>query len=364
MGNPGLHIDASSELAKLVAPLFSRSEPRRQALAYIDGLLNAAERGNSRLLAEHAGAPSVWSTQRLLTRARWDAEELRDRIRDFLGEQLGRPSAQLVLCQYETRRTGNQAVAVARQSTERDPRPHNSQVAVLLCYVSPHGSALVDRELFLPPEWAEDPARCADAGIPEGQTRYRSKAALGREMAERASAGGLPFSWVVGGPGFGRDSALRDWLRRRRLPYVLELPPEIAHLTQLSFRAIEAPRPAGINSPHLEGSWQVVGSDTALSRRLWGPPADGFRYTVLLSRNTAGDEHVHLVHAPEPTPLVSMAYAVLSRRTADLTIRRAEEDAGLGSHQVRGWVAWYRHTTLALAAAAVRETRPTAHRAP
>ncbi|MFC8452445.1 IS701 family transposase [Kitasatospora sp. NPDC057223] len=350
-------VEATSELADLVAPLFTRAEPRRQALAYIDGLLNAAERGNSRLLAEHAGARTAWSTQRLLTRARWDAEEFRDRIRDYLGSRLARPSAQLVLCQYETPRTGSQAVAVARQPAEHDGRPRNSQVAVLLCYVSPRGSALIDRELFLPPEWSADPARCADAGIPEGQIRHRSKAALGREMTERAAAGGLPFSWVVGGPGFGRDVQLRDWLRRRRLPYVLELPAEPARVALTALRTSEAAWPSGVNSPRLEGGWQLAGRDPVLARRLWGPPADGFRHSLLLRRNPAGDESAHLVHAPEPTPIASMAAAVLSRRAADLTIRRAEAHAGLGSHQVRGWMAWYRHTTLAMAAAALRETR-------
>ncbi|WP_441249459.1 IS701 family transposase [Kitasatospora sp. McL0602] len=360
MHRPGLLLDDSRELAELVAPLFARAEPRRLALAYIDGLLNAAELGNSRRLAEHAGNRTAWSTQRLLTRARWDAEAFRDRVRDYLGGRLARPSAKLVLCQHENLRTGSQAVAVARQPGGRDQQLRNSQLGVLLCYVSAHGSAIVDRELYLPPEWADDPARCAAAGIPEEQSRFRPKTALAREMTERAAAGGMPFSWVVGGAEFSQDGHLRGWLRRRRLPYALELPEEAGRAALASARMVDQTGLHVLNCPRLNGNWQIVCRDRTLLRSTWGPPADGFRHTLLLHRGLDGEETVHLVHAPDPTPLPSMVDAVLARRTADLTVRRAASHAGLGSHQVRGWVAWYRHTTLAMAAAAVRETRPAA----
>ena len=60
----------------------------------------------------------------------------------------------------------------------------------------PCGAAL-DRELYLPQEWAADWVRRQEAGVPEG-VAFRTKAQLAQEMIGRAVAAGVPFAWVTG----------------------------------------------------------------------------------------------------------------------------------------------------------------------
>ena len=61
---------------------------------------------------------------------------------------------------------GAHSVGVQRQYSGTAGRIENSQVAVYLTYAAPRGHALIDRALYLPRSWAEDPDRCDAAGIP------------------------------------------------------------------------------------------------------------------------------------------------------------------------------------------------------
>ncbi len=200
---------------------FARAEPRDLALAYVQALLADPARGSAVEIAARAGAGSVWSTQRLLTRTVWDADLLRDSVRSHVVPRLGASGPCVVLCRHETVRAGTGAVAVAPAGAVG--RERNTQVAALLCYVSRGVGGLIDRELYLPPRWTSDPERCARAGVPPERVRPQSMADLGQEMLERAVAASVPIGWVFGGPEFA-DPGLRRWLCLRRLPFCVELP--------------------------------------------------------------------------------------------------------------------------------------------
>ena len=58
--------------------LFARSEPRRQAGRYLEGLLGPVERKNGWQLAEHLGDARPWRTQRVLSHVLWDEDAARD----------------------------------------------------------------------------------------------------------------------------------------------------------------------------------------------------------------------------------------------------------------------------------------------
>jgi SRSO17 transposase len=93
---------------------------------------------------------------------------------------------------------------------------------VFLAYASGKGRALIDRELYLPTSWTEDPARGADAKI-DGNVTFHTKPALARAMLERALAAKLPFRWVTGDEAYGQDAILRTWLAEQRVSYVLAI---------------------------------------------------------------------------------------------------------------------------------------------
>ena len=71
------------------APRFARPEPRRRALAYLQGIVSAIERKNGWHLAEYAGEARPDGIQRLLNSAVWDAELVRDDLRAYILERLG-----------------------------------------------------------------------------------------------------------------------------------------------------------------------------------------------------------------------------------------------------------------------------------
>ena len=72
-----------------IAGQFARSEPRVRVREYVSGLVAGLERKNGWTLAEQAGEVSPDGMQRLLRRADWDIDGVRDDVRDYVIGQLG-----------------------------------------------------------------------------------------------------------------------------------------------------------------------------------------------------------------------------------------------------------------------------------
>src|SRR5579859_2638993 len=77
------------ELHERIAVRFARAEPRARVREYVSGLVAGLERKNGWTLAEWAGEVSPDGMQRLLRRADWDVDGVRDDVRDYVIEQLG-----------------------------------------------------------------------------------------------------------------------------------------------------------------------------------------------------------------------------------------------------------------------------------
>jgi SRSO17 transposase len=113
------------------------------------------------------GESAAYRVQHLLDRARWDADAVRDQLRDYVLEGLSNPEAVLIAAETGFLKKGEHSVGVKRQYTGTAGRIENSQVGVFLCYASDKGAGLLDRELYLPEEWAADADRCRAAAVPE-----------------------------------------------------------------------------------------------------------------------------------------------------------------------------------------------------
>lgn len=98
-----------------IAPRFTRAEPRRRARSYLQGLLSTVPRKNGWQLAEQAGEATPYGTQRLLNGSQWDAEKVRDDLRDYVVEQLGSKEAVLVVDETGFLKKGEHSVGVKRQ---------------------------------------------------------------------------------------------------------------------------------------------------------------------------------------------------------------------------------------------------------
>ncbi|GAA5186052.1 hypothetical protein GCM10023322_31430 [Rugosimonospora acidiphila] len=160
-----------------IAGRFGRVEPRRRARAYLLGLLSDVDTRTCWQLAEQAGDRTPHRMQRLLGEAVWDADKVRDDVRGYVVDELGDPDGVLILDDTGDLKKGSASVGTQRQYTGTAGRIENAQVAVFLAYASRHGYTLIDRDVYLPRSWTDDPARCATAGVPN-HARFATKITL------------------------------------------------------------------------------------------------------------------------------------------------------------------------------------------
>jgi SRSO17 transposase len=203
-----------------IAGRFGRVEPRRQARAFLLGLLSDVDTRSCWQLAERAGDRTPHRMQRLLGEAVWDADKVRADVSRYVVDELGDPGAVLIADDTGDLKAGRHTVGVQRQYTGTAGRIENSQVAVFLAYASRHGYTLIDREVYLPRCWTDDPTRCAAAGVPE-QVRFATKITLARRMLARAADAGVPAAWCTADEFYGGDRGLRRDLQARGMGYVL-----------------------------------------------------------------------------------------------------------------------------------------------
>jgi SRSO17 transposase len=98
-----------------LAPRFTRPEPRRRALRYLQGILSETARTNGGPLAEHAREGSPDGLQRLLSDAVWDTDGVREDLRAYAVAHLGQESAILVIEETSVPKHGNKSAGVGLQ---------------------------------------------------------------------------------------------------------------------------------------------------------------------------------------------------------------------------------------------------------
>jgi SRSO17 transposase len=348
------------ELHQRIGGRFGRVEPRRRALAYLQGLLSQVERKNSWWLAEQAGEQTPDGMQRLLNGSGWDADGVRDDLRDYVVEQLGAPDAVLVLDETGLVKKGDRSAGVQRQYTGTAGKHENCQVAVFLAYAAPGGVALVDRDLYLPKSWTDDRTRCRAAGVPD-EVAFHTKPQLGQAMLERALAAGVPFRWVTGDTVYGGDRRLRVWLEEHAIRHVMAVKctEPVWALTdrgpgQVAAQDLIAQVPAA--------RWlRISAGDGSKGKRFydwtrvplwrWGWPANvGFWLLARRCLSDPTDLAFYTCLGPTGTSLLGLVRVAGTRWAVEESFEQAKGEVGLDHYEVRRWPGWYRHITLALLA--------------
>src|SRR6059036_127882 len=216
-----LELWASSlrEVKGRMRPLFTQDRVAASAGAFLDGLLGAERRKTGWMRAEAAGDPGPWRQQAILGRSYWNADALRDVVRDHVIETLGAPEAVLVIDETGFLKQGRASCGVGRQYTGSAGKITNCQIGVFAAYVSDKGHAFIDRRLYLPKAWTGDPARMTAAHVPAG-IPFATKPQLALGMVERAITAGVPFAWVAADTVYGVGE-IELALRRAYKGYVL-----------------------------------------------------------------------------------------------------------------------------------------------
>ena len=352
---------ALSELKERVSSVFGRAELRRTASAFVDGLLSSVERKTGWLLAEQAGLERPSRIQALLGRSVWEANALRDVVRDYVIEALGDRNGVLVVDDTGFVKKGRHSVGVARQYSGTAGRIENCQVGVFLAYASRYGQALIDRRLYLPKAWAEDAARRAKAQVPEAVS-FATKPLIACELITAALDAGVPCAWVLADAAYGADYGVRQMLESRGQPYVLAVRSNqsLRFLTEEwglvqtdpATMADELDPSQWAAHPAGEGTKGLRLYDWARLPLSWAH-APGFERWVLIRRNRQAPDKCayYFVFAPKGATLAELAGAAGLRWTIEECFQRAKDDLGLDHCEARSWHGWHRHMTLCMAAA-------------
>jgi SRSO17 transposase len=343
------------QMMNLISCRFARVLSRLTARDFLLGLLSTSERKTCWQLAELAGHVRPSRMQRLLREAVWDEDKVRDDLRAFVAEQLDHPDAVLIVDETGFVKKGTHSVGVQRQYSGTAGRIENCQVAVFLSYASPRGRALIDRRLYVPRSWTDDPGRCELAGVPEG-FEFATKPALGLEMIENTLDAGVSVRFVTGDECYGRDPRLRQALQQRGVGYVLAVARN--HYSQVTTRLKE----------------RVDVTQRWLSRQAWqryacGGGSKGKRWydwawvtlhddspgvhSLLIRRNRKGELAFYRCWSPQPVSLSTLVKTAGMRWCVEESFQICKGEVGLDHYQCRGWKPWHRFTILAMLAMAI-----------
>jgi SRSO17 transposase len=338
-----------------IAGRFARVEPRRAARDLLLGLLSPVEHKNCWWLAEQAGHRGPHTMQRLLRTARWDADAVRDDVREFVSGQLGHRDGVLIPDETGFLKKGDLSIGVQRQYSGTAGRVENCQVAVFLSYASPRGRALIDRRIYLPRSWTDQPQRCVGAGIPE-HIRFATKPELALEMIADAVAAGMDARWVASDELYGDNGAFRDGVRRLGLGYVLAV--SRAHLVPVDGGKVRV-RADRLATELPAASWHRYSAGTGSKGPRWydwawidmaTPAQPG--HSLLIRRSSDGELAFYRCWAPAPVPLVTLVRIAGIRWAVEEGFQTGKGQVGLDHYQVRTWTGWHRFITLAMLALA------------
>ena len=360
--------------------LFTQERVAVSAGLFLDGLLGDERRKTGWMRAEAAGDPGPWRQQAILGRGRWEADALRDIVRDYVIETLAADDEVLVIDETGFLKQGKASCGVGRQYTGSAGKITNCQIGVFAAYVSRRGHAFIDRALYLPKAWTGDPARMAAAHVPT-DTAFATKPALAVQMIARAIAADVPFSWVAADSVYGVGD-IEQALRRAGKGYVL-----------------------GVNANHHFGSWvgkpPIAGTANeiaqSLDRSAWqrlsaGEGTKGTRLHdwayleladldacehdeeqsglwtrgLLIRRSIAdGDLAFFTTWCPAGTNIQALISIEGHRWAIEDSFETTKNELGLDHNETRSWHGWHRHVSLVmLAFAMMAAIRQRANQAP
>ena len=340
-----------SLLMDQLRPRFSRSDVWQRATNYLLGLLAQVDRKNSWQLAEAMGADTPHGFQRLLGRARWDADLVRDDLQTHVMEHLGDSQGVLIIDETGFLTKGEKSDGVSRQYSGTAGRIENCQIGVILAYQSDVGHALIDRELYLPKSWMEDRDRCQEAGIP-ADVSFATKPTLARGMLQHAIAHGVQASWVTADEVYGGDAKLRQFLEKQGIGYALAVSCQqqlflhgrrarvdrhVQELSQRHWR--EVSRGPGTKGERLY-EWVFIP---------FGVPTEcDYREGLLVRRSLKNHDDCayYFTHAKKGTRLAQLVRIAGARWAIEECFEQTKLETGLDEYEVYSWTGWRRHITL------------------
>ena len=351
-----------------IRPLFTQDRVAASVGLFLDGLIGDERRKTGWMRAEAAGDPGPWRQQAILGRGRWDADGLRDVVRDYVVETLADQDAVLVVDETGFLKQGKASCGVGRQYTGSAGKITNCQIGVFAAYVSRHGHAFIDRGLYLPRAWTDDPVRLAAAHVPAG-TGFMTKPGLALTMISRAIAAGVPFGWVAAdsvygigdietalcraGKGYGLGvNARRHFASWQGKPPIAGAAEEVAQgLDPSAWKRLSAGE--GTKGARLH-DWAYCELADLDAAEYDGEPSRLWTRGLLIRRNIAdGDFAFFSTWCLAGTAIATLVRVEGHRWAIEDSFETAKNELGLDHNETRSWHGWHRHVSLVMLAFAM-----------
>ena len=352
-------------------PRFYRREHRHNAITVIRGLLSGLERKTCEPIAIQAGIPRK-PIQFFVGAGQWDDEAVMAELRRHVREQLAQPNGVVIIDPSGFPKKGTESCGVDRQWCGRLGKVDNCQVGVFLAYACAAGYAPLDRRLYLPASWAADPTRRQKCHVPP-EVKFQEKWHIALDLLDR-SLPGLPHGWITGDDDFGRSAEFRAALRRRGERYVLDVPcnttvrdleqrrPRRRHAgrgrkREVPFRRVDRWAQAQPQSRWVrltvrageKGPLEVDAMTTRVRARQDRRIGPEERLVVIRPVGQSRIDYA-LSNAGGEASLAELVGAQRQRHSIEDLFEAGNGEAGLDHYEVRSWVGWHHHMTLALLA--------------
>jgi SRSO17 transposase len=361
-----------------------RHDVSEKARQYAKGLMQAdRSKKNMERMAEAVPDSDPRNLQQFLTHSKWSAREVIDHVARDANELLGDPSeAALLIDESGFGKQGKMSVGVARQWFGRLGKVENCQVAVFGVLANGDRAVPVDERLYLPEEWTDDPERCAKAGVPETDRKFKTKKELAAGIVRDASDKGLEFGWVGADSGYGKGLGFckavddlgkrfvvdvhrdfRVWLEDPR-PRVPEKkggpgPKFTRYRTDAEAVKVEdlvAEHDLG-NRPVLElrdsSRGPLKARALCLPVYVWDGESPKAERWLLVATRTIGsnpDTKMSVSNAPESVGLERLAWMQRQRYWVERAFEDAKGECGMADYQVRKWNGFHHHMALVMMA--------------
>lgn len=364
----GLWASSLRDVKARIRPLFRQERVAASAWNFLDGLLGSEPRKTGWMRAEAAGDLGPWRQQAILGRGQWDAEALCDMVRDYALETLADEEAVLVIDETGFLKQGKASCGVARQYTGSAGKITNCQIGVFASYVSRHGHAFIDRALYLPKAWTDDPERMATAHVPD-DVCFATKPQIACRMIVHAIAAKVPFSFVAADSVYGTGE-IETALRKAGKGYVLGVAANRVFHSWGKKQMVRGSA-AKITQNLPKSAWRRLSAgDGTKGERLhdWAylelADLDAGEYNrtftgkwtrgLLIRRNIAdGDLAFFSTWCPKDTPMKKLVSVEGHRWAIEDSFETAKNELGLDHNETRSWHGWHRHVSLVMLAFAM-----------
>lgn len=384
-----------SDLERWLAPFISalRHKTRaRMCPAYVSGLIGAGDRKSVQPMAARDGDVGYDQLHHFIASGVWDAAPLEKALLVEADKMVGGAASWLIIDDTALPKKGAHSVGVAPQYASSLGKTANCQSLVSLTLASREVPVMVGLRLFLPESWTGDPARMAQARVPEDRQAALSKPEIAIEEIDRVIASGARFGCVLADSGYGSSGPFRQALSARGLLWAVGLsrrqnvyPADVA----LMFPVAKVGKPRKYHIPDAP----PVSAEAALSDEKWqkitwrrgtkGPltclfaarrvrVGDGHKHRMhdhrmqrmpgeevwlVGERRSTGEQKYYVSNLPANASLKTLAATVKARWVCEQAHQQLKEELGLDHFEGRSWTGLHRHALMTMIAYAFLQSR-------